>query len=103
MTKRAETKKSDQTVQIESLASTITTLTDELSAAKTQIQDFQLNLQRASENRQKENLEFQRTVADQAATREILAKALDKLATFYDLLQVEQNDSLVQFKLKQEQ
>merc|ERR550514_1311279 len=91
MTKRAETKKSDQTVQIESLASTITTLTDELSAAKTQIADFQMNLQRASENRQKENLDFQKTVADQAATQEILAKALDKLATFYD------KESLVQF------
>merc|ERR550537_915922 len=69
----------------------ITTLSDELTAAKAQIADFQMNLQRASENRQKENLDFQKTVADQAATQEILAKALDKLATFYD------KESLVQF------
>lgn len=88
MTMRAETKKSDQTVQIESLTTSIQTMTDELAAAKSQIADFQVNLQRASENRQKENLEFQKTVADQVATQEILAKALDKLATFYDLLQV---------------
>merc|ERR1719386_433809 len=53
---------------------------------------MQLNLQRASEARQKENLEFQKTVADQTATQEILAKALDKLATFYD------KDSLVQIR-----
>jgi len=91
MTMKAETKKSDQEVQIESLAQSITTLSDELTAAKAQIADFQMNLQRASENRQKENLDFQKTVADQAATQEILAKALDKLATFYD------KESLVQF------
>jgi hypothetical protein len=90
MTMKAETKKSDQTVQIESLTQTILTLTDELAAAKSQIADFQLNLQRASENRQKESVEFQKTVADQLATQEILAQALDKLATFYD------KESLVQ-------
>jgi len=86
MTMKAETKKNDQTVQIESLTSSITTMTDELATAKGQIQELQLNLQRAGETRQKENLEFQKTVADQAATAEILAKALDKLATFYDKL-----------------
>merc|ERR1719201_2899788 len=67
MTMKAETKKNDQTVQIESLTSSITTMTDELATAKGQIQELQLNLQRAGETRQKENLEFQKTVADQAA------------------------------------
>merc|ERR1719183_2596477 len=37
-----------------------------------------------SEEIEKENLDFQTVVADQTATAEILAKALDKLAKFYD-------------------
>merc|ERR1719515_377178 len=41
-------------------------------------------LQRATIDRQKANLDFQKTVADQRATQEVLAKALDKLATYYD-------------------
>merc|ERR1719502_2529855 len=87
---KAESLKSDQEVQIENLDVAIKTLTDEISAAKSQIAEMQMNLQRASENRQKENLDFQKTVADQKATQEILAKALEKLATFYD------KESLVQ-------
>jgi len=83
-TMKTETLKSDQTTQIENLDVAIKTLTDEIAAAKSQIQEMQLNLQRASENRQKENLDFQKTIGDQVATQEILAKALDKLATFYD-------------------
>merc|ERR1719389_1053607 len=76
--------KQDQMVKIEDLASTIKTMTDEIDAAKAQIAENQINLQRAGENRVKENADFQKTVADQVATQEILAKALDKLATFYD-------------------
>merc|ERR1719217_1552177 len=41
-------------------------------------------LQRATIDRQKANLDFQKTVADQRATQEVLAKALDRLATYYD-------------------
>merc|ERR1719331_2256248 len=38
----------------------------------------------ASANREQENKEFQRTVADQQATQKILQKALDKLGEFYN-------------------
>merc|ERR1719453_254619 len=85
-TMRKEDLKQDQTVRIEDLSSAIKTLTDEIDAAKAQIAQSQIDLQRAGENRVKENTEFQKTVADQVATQEILAKALDKLATFYDKL-----------------
>merc|ERR1719146_59595 len=78
----------DQTVKIEDLGSAIKTLTDELEAAKAQVQQSQLELQRAGEARVKENADFQKTVSDQVATQQILAKALDKLANFYDLAQV---------------
>merc|ERR1719405_274414 len=53
-------------------------------AAKTQIAELQTMLQRATIDRQKANLDFQKTVADQRATQAVLAKALDKLATYYD-------------------
>merc|ERR1719329_37251 len=85
-TMRKEDLQKDQTVKIEDLGTAIKTLTDEIEAAKAQIAQMQIDLQRAGENRVKENADFQKTVADQVATQEILAKALDKLATFYDKL-----------------
>merc|ERR1719502_2616641 len=69
---------------IADLGATIKRLGDEILAAKTSIADLQGNLQRASIDRQKANLDFQQTVADQRATQEVLAKALDRLATYYD-------------------
>merc|ERR1719337_584581 len=83
---RKEDLKEDQTVKIEDLATAIKTLTEEIDAAKAAIAKLTIDLQRAGENRIKENKDFQQTVADQVATQEILAKALDKLATFYDKL-----------------
>jgi len=70
-------------------------LTEEIKAAKDEIAETQVEIQRASENRQKSNSEFQMTVADQRATQEILAKAMDKLKGFYSkkaaLLQSQRN------------
>jgi len=83
-TMKKEDLKEDQIVKIEDLGSAIKTLTEEIEAAKAQIQQMQIDMQRAGEQRIKENKEFQATVADQVATQEILAKALDKLANFYD-------------------
>merc|ERR1719502_202950 len=74
----------DLEAKIEELGITIKRLGDEIPAAKTSIADLQGNLQRASIDRQKANLDFQQTVADQRATQEVLAKALDRLATYYD-------------------
>jgi hypothetical protein len=85
-TMRKEDLKEDQTVKIEDLTSAIKTLTEEIDTAKAQIQQMQIDMQRAGEQRVKENKDFQATVADQVATQEILAKALDKLANFYDKL-----------------
>merc|ERR1719310_200360 len=93
-TMKKEDLKKDQTVQIEDLTSAIKTLTDEIEAAKGQIAQMQIDLQRAGETRVKENADFQKTVGDQVATQEILATALDKLANFYDklfLVQVERH------------
>merc|ERR1719263_1236285 len=41
-------------------------------------------MKRAGEDREKENKEFQMTVADQRATQKLLAQALNVLKGFYD-------------------
>merc|ERR550537_187494 len=76
--------KADLEAKAGQLESTIKTLSEEIEKAHVQISDLRVALQRASEDRKQENLDFQKTVADQTATAEILNKALDKLATFYD-------------------
>jgi len=76
--------KADLEAKSGELESTIKTLSEEIEKANVEISDLQVALQRASEDRKQENLDFQKTVADQTATAEILNKALDKLATFYD-------------------
>merc|ERR1712032_1579914 len=60
------------------------TLEKAILAAGDSINELHMNLQRASEDRRTENLDFQTTVADQTATIEVLHKALDRLAQFYD-------------------
>jgi hypothetical protein len=76
--------KADLEAKIGELEATIKRLSEEIEKAQLDISNLNLALQRASENRKKENLDFQKVVADQMVTAEILAKALDKLATFYD-------------------
>merc|ERR1719326_554063 len=84
----ATMKKTDHKADLEAkagqLETSIKTLSEEIEKANLDIAGLQVDLQRASENRKKENLDFQKVVADQTVTAEILAKALDKLATFYD-------------------
>merc|ERR1719386_630016 len=84
----ATMKKTDHKADLEAKAGELETsikrLSEEIEKANLDISDLQVALQRASENRKQENLDFQKTVADQTATAEILAKALDRLATFYD-------------------
>merc|ERR1719326_238419 len=83
-TMKAKDLKADQEATIGQLETTIKTLSEEVEKASQDIYNLQVALQRASENRKQENLDFQKVVADQIVTAEILAKALDKLATFYD-------------------
>jgi len=76
--------KADLEAKSGQLENSIKTLAEEIEKANLDISNLRVELQRASENRKKENLDFQRVVADQTATAEILAKALDRLANFYD-------------------
>merc|ERR1740121_2837787 len=82
-TAKTEEHKADLETLIAELEQKIKTLEDEILAAKKHIQELQIELQRASENRVAENLDYQKTVADQTLTIQVLKKALDRLATFY--------------------
>lgn len=81
---KTETEKTTLSAKVDDLDTTVARLLDEIAQAKKRIGSLELELQRASENRQTENLDFQKTVADQAATQEILKDALERLAKFYE-------------------
>merc|ERR1719473_1145490 len=67
---------SDLTTQIDELTKSIATLESEIAEMQTQ-------LKRAGEDREMENKDFQGTVADQRATKELLNKALDVLKAVF--------------------
>jgi len=83
-TSKTEDKKADLEAKEASLEEDIKALEKGIAEASTQIELLQVNLQRATEDRKKENLEYQKTVADQTATVEVLKMALERLAKFYD-------------------
>merc|ERR1719262_1161822 len=73
-TERKDREKADLEAKIEDLTLTIKTLTEEIEQLKAEIAEMQLQLKRAGEDREKENKEFQMTVADQRATQKLLAE-----------------------------
>jgi len=75
--------KADLEAKVKKLSTLKETLTEEIKANKDEISETQVEIQRANENRQKSNREYQTTFADQRATQAILAKAMDKLKGFY--------------------
>jgi len=82
-TEKKEREKQDLLAKIEDLELTIKTLTEEIESLKAEIAEMQVQLKRAGENREKENKEFQMTVADQRETQKLLQAALNVLSEFY--------------------
>merc|ERR1719183_283320 len=82
-TEKKERQKADVIAKIEDLEMTIKTLTDAINTLKSEISEMQVQLKRAGEDREKQNKEFQQTVADQRATQQLLQKALGVLEGFY--------------------
>jgi chromosome segregation ATPase len=80
----AEQQKGFVTSKIDELKSQIKTLTEDIEAANTQIEENKVTVRRAGEDRNGENNEFQQTVADQRATQTILQKVIDRLRVFYE-------------------
>merc|ERR1719506_117823 len=83
-TEKKEREKADLEAKIEDLELTIKTLTDQIAQLKAEIAELQVQMKRAGEDREKENKEFQQTVADQRASVVLLSKALEILQGFYD-------------------
>jgi hypothetical protein len=86
-TKITETKtrdKADLVTKIEDLTMSIDELAKAIETLKAEIAEMQVQMKRAGEDREKENKEFQLTVADQRATQKLLAQALNVLKGFYD-------------------
>merc|ERR1712224_1047489 len=83
-TEKKERAKSDLTAKIEDLELTIKQLTEAIDALKAEVAEMQVQMKRAGEDREKENKEFQMTVADQRATQKLLTAALNILKGFYD-------------------
>ena len=86
--------KNDLEANIANLEAEIDTLTQDLAALAAEIKEAQVQVKRASEDRELENKEFQQTVADQRATQQILKKALDRLKVVYGFVQTSQPDQL---------
>merc|ERR1740129_154580 len=81
--RRRSAKKSDLIAKIEDLEMTIKALTEAIEKLKAEIAEMQLQMKRAGEDREKENKEFQTTVADQRETQRLLKAALNVLQDFY--------------------
>jgi len=82
-TEKKERAKSDLSAKIDDLTMTIEALTKAIDQLKSEIAEMQVQMKRAGEDREKQNKEFQMTVADQRATQKLLAAALNILKGFY--------------------
>jgi len=83
-TEEKEREKSDLLAKIEDLEMTIKTLTADIDRLKSEIKESQVQMKRGGEDREKQNKEFQQTVADQRATQKLLNAALEILKGFYE-------------------
>merc|ERR1719183_611705 len=82
-TEKKEREKQDLIAKIDDLEMTIEQLTKAIETLKAEIAEMQVQLKRAGEDREKENKEFQTTVADQRETQKLLQTALGVLQEFY--------------------
>jgi len=82
-TEKKDREKSDLIAKIADLESTIKSLSEAIDTLKAEIAEMQVQLKRAGEDREKQNKEFQSTVADQRETQKLLTAALGVLQDFY--------------------
>jgi len=82
-TEKKDREKQDLIAHIAQLEATIKELADEIAKLKAEIAEMQVQLKRAGEDREKQNKEFQMTVADQRETQKLLKAALNVLQDFY--------------------
>jgi len=78
-----ERDKADHEAKIEALTNKMKELTKLIETLAAEIKDAQVQIKRASEDREAENKAFQATVTDQRETQKLLQQALDVLKGFY--------------------
>merc|ERR1719182_435176 len=83
-TEKKDREKEDLIAKIEDLELTIKTLTSEIDTLKSEVAEMQVQMKRAGEDREKENKDFQQTVADQRASQKLLQSAMNVLKGFYE-------------------
>merc|ERR1711966_192792 len=83
-TEKKEREKQDLLAKIDDLTLTIEELGKAIDALKSEVAEAGVQIKRAGEDREKQNKEFQMTVADQRATQKLLQAALKILQGFYD-------------------
>merc|ERR1712203_217498 len=82
-TESKERTKEDVLAKIADLEATIKALGEAIDTLKAEIAEMQVQLKRAGEDREKQNNEFQSTVADQRETQKLLKAAMGVLQGFY--------------------
>jgi len=82
-TEKKDREKQDLTAKVADLEGQIDALAKAIETLKAEIAEMQVQLKRAGEDREKENKEFQTTVADQRETQKLLTSALNILKDFY--------------------
>merc|ERR1719329_834459 len=90
--------KADLEAKIDDLKMQIDELTRAIEQLKAEVAELQVQLKRAGEDREKQNKEFQVTVADQRATQKLLRGALNALENFYGFVQVGSDVAQPKFK-----
>jgi len=74
----------DLTTLVEESKVKISDLNNALAELNKQNKEMKVSMQRASEDREAENAEFQQLIAEQRGTQYILKKALDRMKEFYE-------------------
>merc|ERR1719453_1958286 len=87
----AKDKIADLTAYIEESSARVETLAEEIKALQDQIVEMNVQIKRAGEDRVLANQEFQRTIADQRATQQILSKVKARLEKVYEAPEPEAN------------
>eukprot|EP00448_Togula_jolla_P034049 CAMPEP_0170625256 /NCGR_PEP_ID=MMETSP0224-20130122/30661_1 /TAXON_ID=285029 /ORGANISM="Togula jolla, Strain CCCM 725" /LENGTH=699 /DNA_ID=CAMNT_0010951817 /DNA_START=41 /DNA_END=2140 /DNA_ORIENTATION=+ len=82
-TERKEREKADLIAKMDTLTSKMEALSKSIDELKAEIAEMQVQLKRSGEDREKENKEFQTTVADQRESQKLLQAALALLKEFY--------------------
>jgi len=98
MTEQSSRDKADLEARIDDLATTVKTLTQEIKDLGTAMNEAQVQLKRAGEDREKQNKEMQITVADQRATQKLLRGALKALKSVYAASFAQSGASQPEFK-----